>query len=168
MCIDGSSDLAGVLCSLDDDGAKDPPVGLAGVEQCSDALFHEVGEAVADAFDPFDQVVQRPSGSVADPGDVEVADLGEPGFEGHGGQHPFCAFAAFEQPVREIRSWSAARGSQDPMCLCGCRTGVPVAVAGVGALGTALAVAGPAQRVGPSAEVSDGLCRSWKRKDLRT
>ncbi len=69
---------------MDDDGAEDPPVGLVGVEQCSDAVVLEVGEAVADAFDPFDQVVQRLSGSVADPGDVEVADLGEPGFEGSG------------------------------------------------------------------------------------
>jgi hypothetical protein len=55
--------------------------GFAGVEQCSDAVVLEVGEAVADAFD---QVVQRLSVSVADPGDVEVADLFEPGFEGSG------------------------------------------------------------------------------------
>ncbi len=51
-----------MLCSLDDDGAEDPPVGLAGVEQCSDAVVLEVCEAVADAFDPFDPVVQRLSG----------------------------------------------------------------------------------------------------------
>ena len=50
----GSSDVAGVWCSSDDDGAEDAPVGFAGVEQCSDAVVVEVGEAVADAFDALE------------------------------------------------------------------------------------------------------------------
>ena len=70
--------------SSDDDGCEDAPVGFAGVEQCSDAVVVEVGEAVADAFDAFDQVIEGFGGSVADAGDVEVADLVEPGFEGAG------------------------------------------------------------------------------------
>ena len=66
---------------MDDDGFEGSPVGFAGVEQGSDSVVVEVGEAESDAFDAFDQVVQRFGGAVADLGVVVVHDLLEPPFE---------------------------------------------------------------------------------------
>jgi hypothetical protein len=56
--------------------------------------------------------------------------------------------AAFEQPVREIRAGPQLGDRQVQCAGAGVEAALPIAVAGVGALGTALAVAGPAQGVG--------------------
>ena len=46
------------------DDRQHGPIPLLSHTNPSDAVVLEVGDAVADAFDPFDQVVQRLSGSV--------------------------------------------------------------------------------------------------------
>ena len=66
----------------------------------------------------------------------------------HGGQCPLGAFAAFQQPVREVRALPQL-GDREIQCACaGVELAVPVAVALIGPLGAALAVSGAAQRVG--------------------
>ena len=57
-------------------------VRLAGVEQCPDPVVLEVAESESDALDPLDEVVEGLGRPVGHPGQVEVADLVEPGANG--------------------------------------------------------------------------------------
>jgi hypothetical protein len=63
----------GSCTSADDDRARDPPVGPAGVEQRSDPVVLEVAESEADACNALDQVVEPLGGPLLGlAGSVEV------------------------------------------------------------------------------------------------
>ena len=72
----GSSDFSG------GEGGEEVPVGFAGVEEGPDPVVAEASGSEADAFDPFDQVVDRFGGSVRHPGVVPGDDLVEPADQG--------------------------------------------------------------------------------------
>ena len=56
--------ISALRISAGGDGGEEVPVGSAGVEQGADPVVAESAESEADAFDPFDQVVDRFGGSV--------------------------------------------------------------------------------------------------------
>ncbi len=64
------------------DGGEEVPVGFAGVEQHPDPVVGESAESEADAFDAFDQVVDRFGGSVRHSGSVPCNDLVPPPGDG--------------------------------------------------------------------------------------
>jgi MFS transporter, DHA2 family, multidrug resistance protein len=66
----------------------------------------------------------------------------------HGGQCPFGATAALQQPVREVRPGAQLRDRHVDRAGAGVEVAVPVAVAGVGAGVAAFAPAGAAHGVG--------------------
>ena len=70
----------------------------------------------------------------------------------HRGQRPLGAFAAFQQPVREVGAVPQLGDREIQGACAGVELAMPVAVALIGPLGAALAVSGAAQRVGLRAQ----------------
>ena len=75
----------------------------------------------------------------------------------HRGQGPLGAFAAFQQPLREVRAVAQLRDRKIQCACTGVELAVPVPVALVGPIGATFAVAGAAQgvRFGPEQGVDE-------------